>query len=87
MIKDDGGFEKRESRSDRMKEYATMECAYCGEPFIEENPCWNDDGYYTNEDETVVIGHLDGECMKCAAKHGNAYAQRRIDAEPGRVNE
>ncbi len=89
MNEDDGGFARRESKQDQLKDYATMKCSYCGETFTEENPCWNDDGlYFADEDETIVNGHLDGECKKCAAKHGNVEALRRSngDAEPGRGN-
>jgi hypothetical protein len=40
----------------------TNECAYCGEEFTADNPCWNDDGTHENG------SHLDGECQRCASK-------------------
>jgi len=42
--------------------YGTFECAYCGEEFTDQNPCWNDEATYANG------SHKDGECKRCAAK-------------------
>jgi hypothetical protein len=38
------------------------ECAYCGDEFTVDNPCWNDNGTHENG------SHLDGECKRCASK-------------------
>jgi hypothetical protein len=39
----------------------TNKCAYCGEEFTADNPCWNDESYHGDL-------HLDGECKLCASK-------------------
>jgi hypothetical protein len=63
----------------------TNECMYCGKTFTEDTPCWNDSATYTAEDdESKVIGHDGGICMRCEAKrYGNPAARRAIAAQRG----
>jgi hypothetical protein len=55
----------------------TNECMYCGKAFTEANPCWNSYATYSAEDdETKILGHDGGICMRCEAKRGDPAARR-----------
>jgi hypothetical protein len=57
-----GGGQVTTAERAEMLNYGTNECAYCGDEFTVDNPCWNDEATYENGT------HRDGECKRCASK-------------------
>lgn len=54
----------------RVREYGSAECVYCGAAFTRENPCVNDCGFIEDRASGDGMLHIEGECLNCADKRG-----------------
>lgn len=57
-----GGAQVTTAERAEMLNYGTNDCAYCGEEFTADNPCYNDEATYENG------SHKEGECKNCTEK-------------------